>query len=409
MKPRLDTIGALDAIYAEAVRPRSDWLASAVEVLRPSLDAGLGIVAYEFDLRGEGVSIGSSLRMLGDADLIRTVRETFGASTKSLLDIVYGTGAVITLNQVLGVSVHDHPLTAPFARELGADDWLSVQAMDISGRGVKFDAPLPRGVQLDRAARRRWSLLARHLAAAGRLHHRLQTTKTAVQGAVNPESGRTDVAIDGAGPRRELLSAARRMARAHAKGLSSEEALSLWQVLGSARWSLVATPGSGGTRSLVVYENTPFAPDPRSLSQRERTVAQLAAMGHSNKLIAYDLGIGEGSVSALLTRVRRKLRVRSRAELIKLVVALSSAPAPKEEEAGGRVAVVDGPEERWEPPAQLTSAEGEVARLAALGLSNADIAERRRVSQRTVANQLASIYDKLGIGCRAQLALVGRR
>ncbi|WP_437759374.1 helix-turn-helix transcriptional regulator [Sorangium sp. So ce1389] len=409
MRRQLDTIGALDAIYAEAVRPGSDWLASAVDALRPSLDAGLGIAVYEFDLRGEGVAIGSSLRMLGDTELVRCVQETFVTSTKGLLDLVYRGGAVITVNQVLGVSVRDHPAMAPFAEKFGADDWLSVQATDISGRGVKFDAPLPRGVRLDRAARRRWALLARHLVAAARLHRRLQTTKTEVQGAVNPESGRTDLTIDGAGPRRELLSAARRIARAHAKGLSSEEALSLWQVLESARWSLVATPGPGGARSLVVYENAPFAPDPRRLSPSERMVAQLAAMGYSNKLIAYDLGVGEGSVSALLTRIRRKLRVRSRAELINQVIALSSTPAPPEEVAGGRVAVVAGPEEGWEPPAQLTRAEGEIARLAALGLSNAEIAERRHISPRTVANQLASTYRKLGIGSRAQLALAGQR
>ncbi|WP_437514968.1 LuxR family transcriptional regulator [Sorangium sp. So ce1099] len=159
----------------------------------------------------------------------------------------------------------------------------------------------------------------------------------------------------------------------------------------------------------MVYENTPFAPDPRRLSPSERMVAQLAAMGYSNKLIAYDLGIGEGSVSALLTRIRRKLRVRSRAELINQVIALSSTPAPPEEVAAGRVAVVAGPEEGWKLPAQLTRAEGEIARLAALGLSHAEIAERRHISPRTVANQLASTYRQLGIGSRAQLALAGQR
>lgn len=52
----------------------------------------------------------------------------------------------------------------------------------------------------------------------------------------------------------------------------------------------------------------------------------------------------------------------------------------------------------------LSPAELLVARDAAEGLSNAEIATRRRRSVRTVANQLASIYRKLGVSSRAELA-----
>lgn len=51
----------------------------------------------------------------------------------------------------------------------------------------------------------------------------------------------------------------------------------------------------------------------------------------------------------------------------------------------------------------LTEAEGRVARLAARGLTNAEIAARRGRSQKTVSNQLASIYKKLGVKSREQL------
>lgn len=53
----------------------------------------------------------------------------------------------------------------------------------------------------------------------------------------------------------------------------------------------------------------------------------------------------------------------------------------------------------------LTAAETEVARLAARGLSNAEIAARRNVSVRTVANQMASILRKLGVSSRRELAV----
>lgn len=52
----------------------------------------------------------------------------------------------------------------------------------------------------------------------------------------------------------------------------------------------------------------------------------------------------------------------------------------------------------------LTRAEAEVARYAASGLSTARIAEHRRTSRTTVANQLASSYAKLGVSSRRGLA-----
>lgn len=51
----------------------------------------------------------------------------------------------------------------------------------------------------------------------------------------------------------------------------------------------------------------------------------------------------------------------------------------------------------------LTEAERTVAALAAAGYSNALIASRRGTSVRTVVNQLASIYRKLGMESRYQL------
>lgn len=55
-------------------------------------------------------------------------------------------------------------------------------------------------------------------------------------------------------------------------------------------------------------------------------------------------------------------------------------------------------------PSELTGAEAEVAHLATAGLTELEIAERRGVSRKTVHNQLQSIYRKLGVRDRAQLA-----
>lgn len=55
-------------------------------------------------------------------------------------------------------------------------------------------------------------------------------------------------------------------------------------------------------------------------------------------------------------------------------------------------------------PTQLTAREREVASLAALGLSNRDIAQRLFVSTRTIDNHLQRAYQKLGLTSRSELA-----
>lgn len=55
---------------------------------------------------------------------------------------------------------------------------------------------------------------------------------------------------------------------------------------------------------------------------------------------------------------------------------------------------------------RFTQAESAVARAAVAGLSNREIAEQRGSAPRTVAVQLRSIYRKLGISSRTELAAV---
>lgn len=76
---------------------------------------------------------------------------------------------------------------------------------------------------------------------------------------------------------------------------------------------------------------------------------------------------------------------------------------------GGTYALLDLPADR--APGEyfahllgLSPAETAVVRLALRGLRNAGIAERRGASPRTVRNQLASAYAKLGVGSRGELA-----
>lgn len=69
-----------------------------------------------------------------------------------------------------------------------------------------------------------------------------------------------------------------------------------------------------GRRFLIVQRCR--AGDGRALSEREREVLALALQGHSNKFVAYELGLTSSTVATHLRRAMAKLRVESREALI---------------------------------------------------------------------------------------------
>ena len=85
------------------------------------------------------------------------------------------------------------------------------------------------------------------------------------------------------------------------------------------------------------------------------------------------------------------------------------APAPARLEAwrvdaeDGEFVIFEWPATTPVMPRSLTAAERAVALLALRGLTNRDIARLRGVSARTVANQLASVFRKMGVGSRREL------
>jgi DNA-binding CsgD family transcriptional regulator len=99
----------------------------------------------------------------------------------------------------------------------------------------------------------------------------------------------------------------------------------MWKGLVAGTWSLVERFESDGRRYLVAKRNAPDLGRRLRLSEGEARVVKLSALGHSQKYVAYALGLSQPMVSAHLASAMLKLRVRSRAELLTLCGVLFDA------------------------------------------------------------------------------------
>lgn len=110
-----------------------------------------------------------------------------------------------------------------------------------------------------------------------------------------------------------------------------------------------------------------------------------------------------------MRRIRRKLGVRSRAELVTRLTLLIYGGPRETLCLDGESLIVWGVDDRRSPIEELPPALRDVALRAIEGWSTTRIAEARGRSPRTIANQLARIYGRPGIGSRAELAALAAR
>jgi DNA-binding CsgD family transcriptional regulator len=104
--------------------------------------------------------------------------------------------------------------------------------------------------------------------------------------------------------------------RATSRRRSGRDALDAWHPLTAARWTLVDSFEENGRRYIVARENQVDANGFARLTDRERQVVVHAALGSSNKQIAYDLGISDATVRVLMARAAGRMGVRTRRELL---------------------------------------------------------------------------------------------
>lgn len=177
----------------------------------------------------------------------------------------------------------------------------------------------------------------------------------------------------------------------------------MWHELLDGRWQLIDRVQRECELILIGTQN--HNAERFALSKDERRVAQQLGLGLGTKQIAHLLGVTSSTIGLRARQVQRKLGLASRCELASafaphaLPSTLSLLHVRGRALLVGRICLT-----ALDQPCTLSPAERTVARLLIAGASNADIARTRGSAIRTVANQVQSIFRKLEVRSRTELA-----
>lgn len=402
-------LDAVEAIYTnlEAAHP-GEWLESVLPHVSACVGWARGGYAHAYDLRGPAERWRLSMPVAHELppEVATTVMSCFEVSPPAERRHLYlAAGPVGTFSTHAGVTFDEMRGEAGASARMGVRDCAYVNAINPDGDGVLFCITTARPRKLGTHDRRRLTMLAAHAAAAQRLLRAI-AKKRAVPAAIFEADGRVahvEKAHERALPllRERVLRVDR--ARGKLRRTDPDDALRSWQALLRGEYSTIDRFETDQRRYVVAFVNEPSLTDPRGLTTAEGAVAAWATRGHSEKVIAYELGLAPGTVSALLSRAYKKLGVESRAALIaRLEVPTEVERVRLDDDA--EVLLFSAPTVAARSLDLLSPAEREVAADVARGDSNATIAKRRKVSPTTVAKQLASACAKLGVSTRAELA-----
>jgi DNA-binding CsgD family transcriptional regulator len=320
----------LDIIESAYVVDGSDvaWLERIAESVQASLPfPSVGVVVNAYDVSVLDRPVFGRFHFAasdGAARLARSWRELvriFEADPERTR-ASYG-----ALDEGLGLEIpapNGEALAAAF-RRIGIGDVYGVNGRNPSGKGCFIGICMPPSfAPLNPSMRHTFARIARHVAAGYRLRERLAKAEAARDrmeraDAVLGLDGRVEHAV-GEAREADARDALRRSVVAIAASRRErredpERAIARWKALVDARWSLVDHFERDGRRYLLAQRNDCETAPLALLTERERQVAALAAMGHANKVIAYELGIATSTVGVLVSRALRRLGLRSRREL----------------------------------------------------------------------------------------------
>jgi DNA-binding NarL/FixJ family response regulator len=183
----------------------------------------------------------------------------------------------------------------------------------------------------------------------------------------------------------------------------------VWRGLAEGSYSIVSTLFSNSRCFVALQGPSAFG---ATLRTADVKILERILLGESQKSVALDLGCALSTVSNSARQCLHAMgwpRVTSRAPVL-LVMAVHAARGYPV--AAGRLSRIHGRIlGRWLVSAErpdcfletrLPPSEWSVARFLLEGRSHAEMALLRRTSVRTIANQLASVFAKLGVSGRSE-------
>lgn len=312
-----------------------EYIRHLASAAAPLLDGGLGVIAYTYDARDRrrpAIDHFATSKAFDPSWL-----EPYYAAVEAAGHDgpPYPTGfhawGHMTCGQASSIA-EMRPFLPLFAHLGGSQDTFAVNALDASGQGLWLGAPLPSTAKVAPARVKLLTRFAAHLATALRLRRNADGAKPAPAAILSPTGALLDATAGGhvVEAREELRRATLAFDEARTRKMRSDADLATkrWRPLLASRWSLVDDFDSDGKRFVVAVENAPPTRPPRKdLSEREHQVMTQAHLGHTDKEIAYELGLSASTVRVLLHRATRKLGASTRQEALARFDALAKRAA----------------------------------------------------------------------------------
>ncbi|WP_169927819.1 helix-turn-helix transcriptional regulator [Labilithrix luteola] len=299
-----------------------EYVRHLVEAAVPLLDRGLGVIAYTYDAKdGERPVIdhfATSKRF--DPSWLPPYYAAVEAA--GYAGPPYPTGFETWRHMMCGQAsaVAKMRPYLPFFAHIGRSrDTFAVNALDASGQGLWLGAPLPSTTKVSAARITLFTRFSAHLASGLRLRRSAQRSKPKASAVLSPTGALLDGNDGVVESREELRRATLAFDQARTKKMRADVELATrrWRPLVGSRWSLIDDFDTDGRRFVLAVENSPPTRPPRTdLSEREHQVMTQAHLGHTDKVIAYELGLATSTVRVLLHRAIRKLGATTRREAL---------------------------------------------------------------------------------------------
>ena len=313
---RRDLLGILEAAYADVDEAR--WRAALLDAAGV-LDRGLGLVFARSLVEGGAhryadVATSAKVPKRLVREFVAAGDRVDGATLQTFARSAGRTGSMLVGEEAISATY------GRFMNRHGVADCIGVNGIVDDTTVVGLYVLLPRFTHLHPRTVRQHELVGVHLSAAVR-----SRTSGATDEAWVAPSGRVlDARGDAEGDREPIARRVRAIeATRTRRGRSDvDQALALWKGLVTGRWTLLERFDSDGRRHFVARRNAPRFALATRLTPREAAVATLIALGQSQKLVAYTLGLSPARVSALLDGALLKLGACSISDLVTLGAAL---------------------------------------------------------------------------------------